>query len=73
MLFCTPEEKSLLVGIVLSALVAGTGIYELYAATAMNSVAGYLGNMIVGAMLFNAGVCGVTAMCSIWYNYRAIL
>ena len=73
MLFLTNEEKSLFVGIALSALVAGTGIYELYVATGMPTEVSYLGTMIVGTMLFNAGICGVTALCSIWYNYRAIL
>lgn len=73
MLFYTNEERYLLAGITLSAMVAGAGIYELYAAYGMGSEVAYLGTMIVGAMLFNAGVCGVTAFCSIWYNYRAIL
>ena len=73
MQFYTQEEKYLLVGIALSALVAGCGIYQLFAATAAVDMVGYIGSMITGAMLFNAGVSGVIGMCSIWYNYRAIL
>jgi hypothetical protein len=69
----TVDEKSMLGGIGLSALVSGVGIYLLYTAMSASTTAGYLGTMITGAMLFNAGVCGVTAIGSMWVNYRAIL
>jgi hypothetical protein len=29
--------------------------------------------MITGAMLFNAGIAGVTSIGAIWYNYQATL
>lgn len=69
----TVDEKSMLTGVGLSSLVSGVGIYLLYIAISATTTAGYLGTMITGAMLFNAGVCGVTAIGSMWVNYRAIL
>lgn len=69
----TQDERYLLAGVLLSALVAGTGIYELYVATGAGTETAFLGTLVIGAMLFNAGIAGVVGMCSIWYNYRAIL
>ena len=69
----TNDEKSLMVGAVLSAGVSGIGVYQLLLALASPTVAGYLGTLITGAMLFNAGVCGLTAIGAMWYNYQAIL
>ena len=69
----TNDEKSLMVGAVLSAGVSGIGVYQLLLALASPTVAGYLGTLITGAMLFNAGVSGLTAIGAMWYNYQAIL
>ena len=69
----TRDEKTLLAGALLSAGVSGIGIYQLLLATAASTLPGYVGAMITGAMLFNAGVSGVTAVGAIWYNYQAIL
>jgi len=62
-----------MVGAVLSAGVSGIGVYQLLLALAAPTVAGYLGTLITGAMLFNAGVSGLTAIGAMWYNYQAIL
>ena len=69
----TNDERSLMVGAVLSAGVSGIGVYQLLLALAAPTVAGYLGTLITGAMLFNAGVSGLTAIGAMWYNYQAIL
>jgi hypothetical protein len=69
----TKDEYSLLIGILLSALVSGCGIYQLIIAAEAPTEAAYLATVILGAMLFNAGVSGVTSISAIWYNYRAIL
>jgi high-affinity Fe2+/Pb2+ permease len=69
----TTDEKSLLVGAVMSAGVSGIGIYQLLVALSAPTVEGYIGTMIVGAMLFNAGVSGLTAIGAMWANYQAII
>jgi hypothetical protein len=69
----TKDEKTLLTGATLSAGVSGIGIYMLIAANAATSEPMYVGMMITGAMLFNAGISGVTAIGAIWYNYQATL
>lgn len=69
----TKDEKALIAGAALSAGVSGIGIYMLVAANAASTLASYTGMMITGAMLFNAGICGVTAIGSIWFNYQATL
>lgn len=69
----TKDEKTLLAGAALSAGVSGIGIYMLIAANAATSEPMYVGMMITGAMLFNAGISGVTAIGAIWYNYQATL
>jgi len=69
----TKDEKTLLTGAALSAGVSGIGIYMLIAANAAPTLPAYTGMMITGAMLFNAGICGVTAIGAIWYNYQATL
>jgi hypothetical protein len=69
----TNDEVSILTGIILSAGVAGIGILELYTALGCTTLQSYVGTMIVGAMLFNAGLSGVIGMLSVWFNYRAIL
>lgn len=69
----TKDEKTLLTGAALSAGVSGTGIYMLIAANAAATLPEYTGMMITGAMLFNAGISGVTAIGAMWMNYQAIL
>lgn len=69
----TNDEVSILTGTVMSAGVAGIGILELYSALGASTLQSYVGTMIIGAMLFNAGLSGVIGMVSIWFNYRAIL
>ena len=69
----TKDEKILLTGVALSAGVSGIGIYMLIAANAAISVPSYTGMMITGAMLFNAGVAGVTSIGAMWFNYQATL
>jgi hypothetical protein len=69
----TKDEKTLLTGAGLSAGVSGIGIYMLIAANASSFLPSYIGMMVTGAMLFNAGICGVTAIGAIWYNYQATL
>jgi len=69
----TNDEKSLLLGAVLSAGVSGIGIYQLLVALTATTLGAYLGTLITGAMLFNAGISGLTAIGAMWYNYQAIL
>jgi len=69
----TKDEKILLAGVALSAGVSGIGIYMLIAANAALSLPSYTGMMITGAMLFNAGVAGVTSIGAMWFNYQATL
>lgn len=69
----TKDEKALLFGAIMSAGVSGIGIYQLLIALAAPTVEGYLGTLIVGAMLFNAGIAGITSIGAMWYNYQAIL
>lgn len=69
----TNDEKSLLMGAALSAGVSGIGVYQLYLALEATTPMAYLGTLIVGAMLFNAGLSGLTAIGSMWYNYQALL
>ena len=69
----TKDERSIIAGVLLSAGVMGIGILQLYAALASLTIEGYLGTMIVGAMLFNGGLTGVCSLLSVWFNYRAIL
>ena len=73
MIKLTNDEKSLVIGALFSAGVAGIGIYQLYAALDTATLQSYIGTMITGAMLFNAGVSGITALAAIWYNYQATL
>ena len=67
------DERALLIGAAMSAGVAGIGIYELLVALSASDMSGYIGTMIIGAMLFNAGVSGMTAVGAMWTNYQAIL
>ena len=67
----TKDEKALIVGALMSAGVSGIGIYELLIALSAPEIAGYLGTMIIGSMLFNAGVSGLTAIGAMWTNYQA--
>ena len=69
----TKDEKSLMAGAVMSAGVSGVGIYELLIALSSPTAAGYIGTMIVGAMLFNAGISGLTAVGAMWSTYQAIV
>jgi hypothetical protein len=69
----TNDEKSLMVGAAASAGVSGIGIYQLILALAAPSSTAYLGTLIVGAMLFNAGISGLCSIGAIWYNYQALL
>ena len=69
----TKDEKSLVVGAIMSAGVSGVGIYQLIIAQAAPTLPGYVGTMITGAMLFNAGVSGVCAIGAMWANYQAVL
>jgi len=69
----TTDEKSLVIGALLSCGVSGIGIYELDVALFSASPTGYLASLILGAMLFNAGVSGLCAIGSIWYNYQALV
>jgi len=69
----TKDEKILLTGVALSAGVSGIGIYMLIAANVAISLPSYTGMMITGAMLFNAGVAGVTSIGAMWFNYQATL
>jgi high-affinity Fe2+/Pb2+ permease len=69
----TKDERALLIGAIMSAGVAGIGIYELLIALSAPEMSGYLGTMILGAMLFNAGVSGLTAVGAMWSNYQAIV
>jgi len=69
----TKDENALLVGAIMSAGVSGIGIYQLLIALSSPTIQGYIGTMIVGAMLFNAGISGLTAIGAMWANYQAIL
>jgi len=69
----TKDEKTLLTGAALSAGVSGIGIYQLIAANAAATLLSYIGMMITGAMLFNAGIAGITAIGAMWMNYQAVL
>jgi len=69
----TNDEKSLIVGAVMSAGVSGIGIYQLLQATLAPTLAGLTISVVTGAMLFNAGISGLTAVGAIWYNYQATL
>ncbi|MDD2246342.1 MAG: hypothetical protein PHC39_04590 [Proteiniphilum sp.] len=69
----TVDEKAMLVGIALSALVSGVGIFLLMGAPTTTDTHSFIWMMITGSMLFNAGVCGVTSVGSMWVNYQAVL
>jgi hypothetical protein len=69
----TKDEKAIVIGFLFSAGVAGIGILQLQAALTATALTAYIGAMVVGAMLFNAGVSGVCALGAIWFNYRALL
>lgn len=69
----TKDEISLLMGAVMCAGVSGIGIYQLYIARIVPTLPEYIWFMITGAMLFNAGIAGITAIGAIWYNYQALL
>lgn len=69
----TKDERALLFGAIMSAGVSGIGIYQLLVALSSPTMQGYLGAMIVGAMLFNAGISGLTAVGAMWSNYQAIV
>jgi hypothetical protein len=73
MIKLTIDEKSLLIGLALSSLVSGVGIYQLIYALGSLTLENYIFGMITGAMLFNAWISGVTAIGAIWYNYQATL
>ena len=69
----TKDEKTLLAGAFLSAGVSGIGIYQLILANSAMSLPQYTGIMITGAMLFNAGISGLTAVGAMWINYQAVV
>jgi hypothetical protein len=69
----TVDEKAMVVGIFLAACVAGIGILQLMAAPSNVNMTAFIWQMITGAMLFNAGVCGVTSIGAMWVNYQAVL
>jgi hypothetical protein len=69
----TVDEKAMLVGICLSALVAGVGVFQLLGAPTTGDTNSFIWMMITGSMLFNAGVSGVIGVGSMWVNYQAVL
>lgn len=69
----TTDEISIIAGTLASAGISGVGIHQLIVAMSSVTLQEYIGTMIVGSMLFNAGICGVTAFLSIWFNYQATL
>ena len=73
MIKLTKDEVSIVAGILASAGISGIGIYQLLVAMSAITLQGYVGTMIVGAMLFNAGICGLTSFGAIWFNYQATI
>ena len=69
----TTDEKAMLVGVCLSSGVAGIGLLQLIAAPNNLNIFSFIWQMITGAMLFNAGVSGVTCIGAMWVNYQAVV
>lgn len=69
----TKDEIAIIIGVLLSAGVAGVGIYQMYIARIVTTMPDYIWFLVTGAMLFDAGAAGVIGMLAIYFNYRAIL
>ena len=69
----TKDEFAMIIGVAISALVAGFGIMMFYLALHEPSMLGYLSDSFIGVALFNAGVMGVIGIGSMWVNYQAVL
>lgn len=69
----TKDEKYILTGIGFSALIVGIGVVLFYAALSEPTMIGYLTDMFIGSSLFVSGIVGVCNMCSIYFNYQALL
>jgi hypothetical protein len=73
MMRLTADEKAIVAGVLLSAAVAGIGILELMQATSSATLPSFIWQMIVGSMLFNAGISGVIGCGTMLAVYRAVL